>query len=117
APDGRRGAAAQHATPRRDRRSGGPAAKRTPGQKRPAAELAKVADALIEHIKANPGSRMEAMVKALGMARNDLVYPIKGLIAAKKIRSKGQKRSTQYFPLGNEVSRRISPDRPPPSST
>lgn len=74
------------------------AAKRAPGEKRPPAELAKLTDKLGDYIKSNPGRRMEAIGKALGMPTRELNLPIKKLLAAKRIRSEGHKRATEYFP-------------------
>jgi hypothetical protein len=74
------------------------AAKRAPGEKRPPAELTKLVDKLGEYIKANPGRRMESIGKALGMPTRELNLPIKKLLAAKRIRSEGHKRATEYFP-------------------
>jgi hypothetical protein len=73
------------------------APKRAPGEKRPPAELAKLTDRLADYIKANPGHRMEAIGKALGMPTRELNLPIKKLLAAKRIRSEGRKRATEYF--------------------
>jgi len=74
------------------------AAKRPPGAKRPPAELAKLTERLGEYIKAHPGLRMENIGKALGAPTRELNLPIKKLLAAKKIRSEGHKRATEYFP-------------------
>ncbi len=60
--------------------------------------MAKLTDKLGEYIKANPGRRMEAIAKALGAPTKELNLPVKKLLAAKKIRSEGQKRATEYFP-------------------
>jgi predicted transcriptional regulator len=78
--------------------SGRKAAQRAPGEKRPPAELAKLTERLGEYIKSNPGRRMEAIGKAIGMPTRELNLPIKKLLAAKKIRSEGHKRATEYFP-------------------
>ena len=74
------------------------APKRVAGEKRPPAELAKLVDKLHDFIKAHPGQRMEAIGKALGTPTKDLNLPVKKLIAAKRLRVKGQKRATEYFP-------------------
>jgi hypothetical protein len=75
------------------------AAKRAPGAKRPPAELAKLVDGLGDYIKSHPGQRMEAIGKGMGEPTKELNLPIKKLLAAKKIRSEGQKRATEYFPM------------------
>jgi hypothetical protein len=75
------------------------AAKRSPGEKRPPIELARLTEKLGEYIKANPGQRMEAIAKSLATPTRELNLPIKKLLGAKKIRSQGQKRATEYFPV------------------
>jgi len=74
------------------------AAQRAPGEKRPPAELTKLTDKLGDYIKANPGQRMEAIGKAIGKPTRELNLPIKKLLAAKRIRSEGHKRATEYYP-------------------
>jgi hypothetical protein len=74
------------------------APKRGAGEKRPPAELAKLTEKLGEYIKAHPGLRIEPIGKALGVPTKELTLPIKKLLAAKTIRSEGQKRSTEYYP-------------------
>jgi hypothetical protein len=76
-------------------------AKRAPGQKRDPKELAKLVDRLATHIAAKPGQRIEQIGQSLGLATKELSLPAKKLIAAKRIKTKGQKRSTQYFPAGS----------------
>jgi hypothetical protein len=71
--------------------------KRASGEKRPPAELAKLTERLGEYIKGHPGLRMEAIGKALGAPTKDLNLPMKKLLAAKKVRSEGQKRATEYY--------------------
>jgi len=74
------------------------AATRAPGQKRDPKELAKLVERLADHIKANPGQRIEQINKALGVPTKDLNLPIRKLLSAKRITTKGQKRATTYFP-------------------
>jgi len=74
------------------------APKRAAGEKRPPGELAKLTEKLGEYIKANPGLRIESIGKALGTPTRELNLPIKKLLKAKRIRSEGQKRATEYFP-------------------
>jgi hypothetical protein len=73
------------------------APKRLSGEKRPPAELAKLTEKLGEYIKAHPGLRIEPIGKALSTPTKELSLPIKKLLSAKKIRSEGQKRATEYF--------------------
>ena len=73
------------------------APKRVSGEKRPPAELAKLTEKLGEYIKAHPGLRIEPIGKALSTPTKELNLPIKKLLAAKTIRSVGQKRATEYF--------------------
>jgi hypothetical protein len=73
-------------------------AKRARSEKRPPAELATLVDKLGTYINANPGQRMEAIGKALGVPTRELNLPVKKLLAAKRIRAEGQKRATEYFP-------------------
>jgi hypothetical protein len=71
---------------------------RASGEKRPPAELAKLTDKLGDYIKSNPGRRMEAIGKALGLPTRELNLPIKKLLAAKRVKTQGHKRATEYFP-------------------
>ena len=87
---GGNGAPAPAARGRRGRRGG----KRAPG------ELAKVQKALADHIASQPGSRMEQIGKAIGYKTSELVLPMRKLIGAKQVKTKGHKRSRQYFPAG-----------------
>jgi len=75
------------------------APKRAPGEKRDPKELAKLVDRLAEYIKANPGKRMEAIGKALGTPTKDLTLPVRKLLSAKKLRTQGEKRATEYYPM------------------
>jgi hypothetical protein len=54
---------------------------------------------LDDYIKANPGSRMEGISKALGATATELRFPVVKLVRAKKVRTKGQKQNTAYFPV------------------
>jgi hypothetical protein len=74
------------------------APKRASGEKRPPAELARLTEKLGEYIRANPGLRIEPIGKALGAPTKELSLPIKKLLAAKRIRSEGHKRATEYYP-------------------
>jgi hypothetical protein len=73
---------------------------RRPGEKRPAAELEQITHRLGAYIKANPGQGIEQIAKALETQTKELTLPIKKLLEAKRIGSKGHKRATRYFPRG-----------------
>jgi len=66
------------------------------GGKRPAVELERLANSFVEHVKANPNQRVEQINKALGTTTKELALPIRKLIAEKRLRTKGRKRSTTY---------------------
>lgn len=69
---------------------------RAKGAKRTPEELNKLVMNVERYIQKNPGQRAEQIASALGIATKDLVLPIAKL--GKGVRTKGQKRGTQYFP-------------------
>jgi glutamyl-tRNA reductase len=71
---------------------------RTKGQKRAPEDLAELVDQLMNAVKATPGQRMEQIAKALKSTTQELALPAKKLIAEKKIKTKGERRATKYFP-------------------
>ena len=77
-----------------------PQPSRAKGEKRTAADLAYQVSELRSYIVKHPGERIEQIGKALGVATKDLALPVKKLIAAKSVATKGQKRATKYFPKG-----------------
>ncbi len=87
---GRRSAGRRPAAP-------APSARRVKGAKRDPKMLAALTDRLGDYIKKKPGQRIEQIGKALGTPTKDLALPVKKLLAAKKISTKGQKRATTYF--------------------
>jgi F0F1-type ATP synthase membrane subunit b/b' len=72
---------------------------RAKGQKRAPEDLAELVDQLMNAIKTTPGQRMEQIAKALKSSTQELALPAKKLIAEKKIRTKGERRATKYFPV------------------
>jgi hypothetical protein len=85
------------------RRGGGaaaaPASRRlAKGAKRPPDEIVKLTAQLLDYVKANKGERIEQIAKGMGVSTRELNLPVKKLIAGKSIRTRGQKRATQYFP-------------------
>lgn len=90
---GRRGAAAAAV-----RGAGrGRAASREKGAKRPPDEIERLTGRLLDYVKGNPGQRIEQIADGMGTSTKELNLPAKKLIAGKQLRTKGQKRATQYF--------------------
>ena len=79
-------------------------AKRAKGEKRPKAEIAQMQDQVLAHIKANPGQRIEHINKVLGTKTSDLTLPLKKLISAGAVTTKGARRATTYFPGSGDGS-------------
>jgi len=77
--------------------------RRTKGAKRDPKILAALTEKLGAFIRKNPGQRIEQIGKALGIATKDLALPVKKLIAARQVSTKGQKRATTYFAGGGRV--------------
>jgi hypothetical protein len=73
-------------------------ARTRPGAKRTAADLDVLSDRFAAFVKSNPGLRIEQINKELGTVTKELALPIRKLLADGTITSKGQKRSTTYFP-------------------
>ena len=72
--------------------------KRKFGAKRDPAALAKLTDDLGFYIEKHPGKRIEEIAEAMGESTKDLALPVKKLLGAKRISTRGQKRATRYFP-------------------
>jgi len=87
--------AARAAAAPRAARAGG---RRAKGQKRAPEDLAALVGQLFSAIKANPGQRMEQIAKGLKSSTQELALPAKKLIADKRIKTKGERRATKYFP-------------------
>ncbi len=68
--------------------------------RRSAADLEQTAARVLAHVKANAGHRLEQIGKALKTDTAILKRPIQNLLAARKLRTKGQKRGTMYFAGG-----------------
>jgi len=67
------------------------------GAKRSSDELDKLQDKFHDFVKSNPGLRIEQINKQLGTTTKDLALPIRKLISEGGLKTKGEKRSTQYF--------------------
>jgi hypothetical protein len=91
-------------------RGGAVAAVRAPrakkGQKRDPGLLEALTEKLGSFIGKNPGLRIEQIGQTLGVATKDLALPVKKLIAAKRVSTKGQKRATTYYAGGGRGGKR-----------
>jgi hypothetical protein len=93
--------AAPAASPWAGRARAGKAARggrRAKGQKRDPRELEALVQKLAAFIKSKPGQRIEQIGAALQVPTKELALPAKKLLAAKKIRTRGNRRATKYFP-------------------
>jgi len=68
------------------------------GAKRTSADIEEMSQRVVSFVKANPGLRIEQINKELGTTTKDLALPIRKLVADGVLTSKGQKRSTAYYP-------------------
>ena len=68
------------------------------GAKRSSADLEALSERFATFVSTNPGLRIEQINKQLGTTTKDLALPIRKLISENRIKAKGQKRSTTYFP-------------------
>ena len=75
----------------------GRAASREKGAKRPPDEIERLTSKLLDYIKGSPGQRIEQIADGMGTSTKELNLPAKKLIAGKQLKTKGQKRATQYF--------------------
>jgi len=68
------------------------------GAKRSSADLEALSERFASFVGSNPGLRIEQINKQLGTTTKDLALPIRKLISEGRVKAKGQKRSTTYFP-------------------
>jgi len=75
------------------------ASPRAHGEKRTPEALVELCGKVVAEIKKHPdGIAVEKLGPLLGVATRELALPIRKLLAEKKVKSKGQKRATRYFP-------------------
>ncbi|HEY3501082.1 MAG TPA: hypothetical protein VGK73_40590 [Polyangiaceae bacterium] len=86
---------------------------RAKGAKRDPEVLAALTEQLASHIGENPGQRIEEIGKALGIATRELVLPVRKLVAAKRVSTQGQKRSTTYHLAAARPTKKASADAKP----
>ena len=66
-------------------------------------DLARMSDAILSHVRANPGQRGEIIAAALGTDVGTMRKPMLTLVAAKRISTQGQRRGMTYH-LGGSGS-------------
>lgn len=71
---------------------------RAKGAKRSPEELEELTSRLAAYVKSNPGQRIEQIAAEMGVSTKELNLPAKKLLADRVLKTKGQKRATQYFP-------------------
>lgn len=64
--------------------------------RRSSADLEKLSASLLAHVKAHPGQRGDQIATALRSDVTTIRRPMKALIAAKKVKTKGQRRGMTY---------------------
>jgi hypothetical protein len=72
--------------------------RRPKGAKRDPRDIEALTEKLASFVKKTPGQRIEQIGKALNTSTKELALPVKKLVAAKRLSTKGQKRATTYFP-------------------
>lgn len=99
------GASARRAAPRRATST--PAAPAPAGRRgrRPSPESERAAAALLAHVQAHPGQRLEEIGAALGMDTSLLKGPAARLVRDGSLRTEGQRRGTRYFPGSGRPAR------------
>ncbi|MBL8859250.1 MAG: hypothetical protein JNL28_12135 [Planctomycetes bacterium] len=70
--------------------------KRGPGGRRSPDYLIKMSESLLAHVQSNPGQRGEQIAAALKTDVGTMRLPMQKLIAAKKIKTKGNRRGMTY---------------------
>jgi hypothetical protein len=79
---------------------------RRKGAKRTSADLDQLGDDFHAYVLKNPGMRIEQINKQLGTSTKDLALPIRKMIADGSLKTKGEKRSTQYFATEKKKSKK-----------
>ncbi len=79
---------------------------RAKGEKRSPDELERLVGSVRSYVSKSPGQGVEQMARDLGVPSKELVLPIKKLLAAGEIKTRGQKRATKYLPGGGGGGRR-----------
>lgn len=75
----------------------GSAARKPKGGKRSSEQIGAMQEQLLAYLKKNPGHRGEQISAAMRTDTKTIRLPLKALIAAKKVKTKGQRRGMTYF--------------------
>ena len=82
-------------------RASGPGRRAARGGKRvrrSAEDLKELSDAFVAYVAANPGQRLEEIGVGMDLPTKELKRPVQLLLAAKAVRTEGERRGTKYFP-------------------
>jgi hypothetical protein len=77
--------------------AGRAAARRAKGQKRDPQEIERLTGRLLDYVKGHASQRIEQIAAGMNVTTKELNLPVKKLIGQKSLRTRGQKRATQYF--------------------
>ncbi|MBZ0119867.1 MAG: hypothetical protein K8H88_22960 [Sandaracinaceae bacterium] len=67
------------------------------GRRRAAGDVERLKTRFLDHVRAHPGQRIEQINRALGTRTPEMRLPLAKLLAAKQIKTKGERRATTYF--------------------
>jgi hypothetical protein len=74
--------------------------------RRSSGNLEEMQSSLLAHVKANPGMRGDQIASALGSDVKTIRGPMKALIAAKQVRTEGQRRGMTYHVGGGKAGKK-----------
>lgn len=83
-------------SPARGRRGRPKGSKTARGGKRSSAGVDAMSERLLAHVKKHPGQRGDQIAKAMRSDVKTIRLPMKKLIAARKVKTKGQRRGMTY---------------------
>lgn len=78
------------------------------GGRRSSESVAATAEAIVAHVRSNPGQNVGEIGDALGLSSKDLKLPIQKLIEEKKLKTTGQRRGTRYHLGGRGGAKKAS---------
>ena len=67
------------------------------GVKRAPEDLERLSESFVAFVSKHPGLRIEQINKEIGTSTKELALPIRKLVAEKRVKVKGKKRSTTYY--------------------